>query len=162
MSAAMIPVLISLLLTQTAANRGESIKQDVRVVVVRQERFRNPGHHPENDRRVVFGLANQTSHPVVVYGFSFNDEFEPTGYLMDLDKSTGKWLYPTPENRPLTWRDVSELEKETYILPPGRTITFSAELSRAEVGKHFRRIVYVSSKEGEVPREVRGEEFVLR
>jgi len=81
---------------------------------------------------------------------------------MDRDEKTGKWLYPTPDNRPITWDEPSDLKKEKYILEPGKYLTFEAAMSLAEIGKHFRRVVYVSFKDGKGPVEIRGEEFVLK
>jgi len=149
------------LFNQAAIDRKQD-QPSVRIFVVSQQKFKNRGHHPENNRRVIFKMINESNKPVIVYGLSFEGEFEPTGYIMDFDKSTGKWLYPTPDNRPITWNDISDLEKEKYILQPGKAIKFEAEMSLAEVGKHFRRIVFVSFREREEPREIRGEEFVLK
>jgi len=134
----------------------------VRIFVVRQQKFKNRGHYPWHNRRVIFKMVNESNKPVIVYGFQGQGEFDPIGYIIRLDESTGKWVYPNPDNAPMPWSARSDLDKHKYILPPGKFITFEAEMSRAEVSMHFKMTAYVSFKENEEPIEIRGEEFVLK
>ena len=46
----------------------------IHLQVVRQGRFVNRGHHPENDRRVTFRLTNNGSGTVIVYGAKYDGE----------------------------------------------------------------------------------------
>ena len=155
-------LFIFLCLFNAGATDRQQGQNSVRIVVASQQKFQNRGHHPENNRRITFQMVNESNEPVIVYGMIFKAGFEPTGYIMDRDESTGNWLYPTPDNRPITWKDISGLEKDKYILQPGRIITFEAEMSQAEVGKRFKRVVYVSFRESEEPHQISSEEYVLK
>ena len=134
----------------------------VRIYVVSQTVFENRGHHPTNNRRVVFRLFNESNKPVVVYGFKFDGEFDPYGYMMSVYKEHGEWEYPNPSNRPTPWVEVSPEFKSKRVLKPGKAITSIAEMSVFEVGPRFRRTAYVSFNERDAPCEVRGDEFVLK
>ena len=153
-------LLVLLLLTQTTGSRQPV--QAVTISVVAQKQFRNRGHHPENNRRVIFRLANTSSVPVIIYGFEFANGFDPTGYLMALNETSGGWEYPNSQNRPTAWTEVAPEFKSQRILRPGESVTFVSELSHFEVGTHFRRTVYVAHDKSDVPFEVRGTEFVLK
>ena len=144
---------------------GSCLKQDtpsVRVSVVSQKKFQNRGHHPWNNRKVIFRVVNTSSRSVVIYGFKYDDEFDPTGYMLILNRSKNEWEYPNPANAPTMWKDVSSMFKDKCILKPGESITIDAEMSEFEVDSHFRRTVYGSYNENDEPCEVRGEEFVLK
>lgn len=134
----------------------------VRIFAVSQQKFKNRGHYPDNNRRVVFKLVNDSSKPVIVYGFQGEAEFDPIGYLISFDEKLREWVYPNPENAATPWSERSDLDKQKHILLPGKSITFEAEMSRAEVGMRFKMTAYVSFKEYEDPIEIRGEEFVLK
>jgi hypothetical protein len=99
---------------------------------------------------------------VIVYGFRYEGGFDPTGYLIALDKSTGEWAYPTGDNRPISWSEQSREFKSTHVLPPGKSLTFDAEMSVLEAGGSFKRTVYASFSRNDEPCEVRSEEFVLK
>jgi len=144
---------------------GTCPKQDfpsLRISAVSQRVFRNRGHHPENNRRVIFRMVNESKKPVTIYGFRYEGGFDPTGYLIALDKSTGEWAYPTGDNRPITWSKQSREFKSTYILAPGKVLTFDAEMSVLEAGGRFKRTVYASFSRNDEPCEVQSEEFVLK
>jgi hypothetical protein len=126
------------------------------------QKFRNRGHHPENNRRVIFRLINQSKNPLLIYGFKYDGEFEPTGYLIAFDANRGEWVYPTNDNHPVNWTETAREFKETLVLRPGTSITFTAEMSQLEVGGRFLRTVYIASEKGEDPVEVRSEQFVLK
>ncbi len=134
----------------------------VQLSVVRLQKFRNTGHHPENNRRVIFRLTNQSKIPVLIYGFKYDGGFEPTGYLITVDRSSGEWLYPTNNNRPVSWSETAKEFKDSLVLRPGESMRFTAEMSQLEVGGRFKRTVYVASQKDEEPMEVRSEEFVLK
>lgn len=134
----------------------------VLVTVVRLQKFRNTGHHPENNRRVTFRLVNQSRTPLVVFGFKYDGGFEPTGYIITFDANRGEWVYPTNDNHPVNWSDTAREFKETLVLSPGKSITFTAEMSQLEVGGRFRRTVYIASEKSKEPAEVRSEQFVLK
>src|SRR5690349_4919307 len=74
------------------------IRPPVRIFAVGQRKFSNRGHYPDNNRRVVFKMINDSSKPVVVYGFQGDPEFLPAGYLISFDGKTGEWVYPNPQN----------------------------------------------------------------
>jgi hypothetical protein len=156
-------LLISLLLFNQG---GDCLKKDfsgVHISVVSQKMFVNRGHHPWNNRRVTFRMVNESSQPLIVYGLVLDkNDFDPTGYILILNKSTGAWDYPTGDNRPISWSERSSVDKDRYILLPGRAITFLAEMSQLDVGGHFRRLVYASYNKKDEPCEIRSEEFILR
>lgn len=118
--------------------------------------------HPENNRRVIFRVVNKSNRPVVIYGFKYDGEFAPTGYMMALNKDKNSVEYPNPANVPTKWSDASSMMKDKRVLKPGESINIVAELSEFEVGLHFRRTVYAAYKENDNPCEISGEEFVLK
>jgi hypothetical protein len=128
--------------------------------VVSQEKFANQGHHPENDRRVTFRLTNTGSRTVIVYGAKYDGEFFPIGYLIQFDKSV--WQYPTGDVNDPGLSGFPKAQQETYSLQPGKSLTFTAEMSKLEVGRKFKRTVYISDKERDAPRELRSKTFVLK
>jgi hypothetical protein len=155
-----------LLIASLAFNlSGTCPKQDLpslRISVVSQRVFRNRGHHPENNRRVVFRMVNESRKPVIIYGFRYQGGFDPTGYLIALDKSTGEWAYPTGDNCPIGWNEESREFKSTYVLLPGKSLNFDAEMSVLETGEQFKRTVYASFSRNDEPCEVQSEEFALK
>ena len=155
-------LLIFLLSFSPASSHTKQDCPSVRVSIVRQQKFRNTGHHPENNRRVIFRMVNESTKPVIVYGFQYGSGFDPTGYLIALDKSNGEWAYPTGNNRPVSWSEKSSEFKDRSILQPGKSMTFDAEMSQLEVGGHFKRTAYVAFSDGDEPCEIRSEEFILK
>ncbi len=135
-------------------------EEAIHLQVMRQERFVNQGHHPEHNRRVTFRLTNTGSGTVIVYGAKYDGEFFPIGYLIQFDK--GVWQYPTGDADDPGLGGFSKAQKETYSLQPGKSITFTAEMSKLEVGRKFKRTVYISDKERDAPRELRSKTFVLK
>ena len=158
----MRPLLALFLLFNQSFSCPQQELPAVRVHVVSQTVFENRGHYPMNNRRVVFRLVNESSKPVIVYGFKYDEEFDPTGYMMSMYKENGEWKYPNTSNRPTAWGDVSPEFKSKRALKPGKAITFIAEMSAFEVGSRFRRTAYVSYNKKDIPCEVRGEDFVLK
>lgn len=136
--------------------------QSVRIFVVSQTNFKNRGHHPLHNRRVIFKMVNESNQAATVYGTKFDDGFEPAGYIISLDENTGQWAYPNPSNSPISWNERSDADREKLTLLPGESITLEAEMSQLEVGMRFKRTAYVSFRGGEEPHEIRGEEFVLK
>jgi hypothetical protein len=134
----------------------------VRIFVISQKKFRNRGHHPENNRKVIFRVMNGSTKPVIIYGFKYDGDFFPTGYMMVLTRDKNEWRYPNPSNSPTDWSDIPGAEKDKRILRPGESIKVDAEMSEFEAGSRFRRTVYATYNENGVPCEVRGEEFVLK
>jgi hypothetical protein len=57
---------------------------------------------------------------------------------------------------------IPKLERDRYTLAPGMAIDFQAEMSFLEVGRHFKRTMYITLSGTEVPREIASEEFVLK
>lgn len=159
-----IGVLLVMLLLYPGSIDGGTAQErpSARVLVVRMLKFRNTGHHPENNRRVTFRLINQAKTPLLIYGFKYDGEFEPTGYLIAFDANRGEWVYPTNNNRPIEWNETAKEFKETITLRPGGSLKFTAEMSQLEVGGRFKRTVYVASEKDQGPTEVRSEEFVLK
>jgi hypothetical protein len=135
---------------------------DVRILVIKQQAFRNRGHHPENNRRVVFRLVNKTSKPVIVYGIKYDDSFDPAGYLVEFSESKNEWVYPNGETSEPSFSGVSSIEKEKYTMKAGRAIEFTAEMSSIQSGKRFRRTAYVVFNDGEPPMEIKSDTFILR
>lgn len=154
-------LILSIILGQGPIDHAQD-QPSIRIFVFKQQKFKNRGHHPENNRRVTFEMVNESSRPVIVYGFQGQEEFDPIGYIIELDKTTGNWVYPNPDNAPMPWNARSDLDKSKYILLPNKSIRFLAEMSLVEVGRHFKMTAYVSFREGEEPIEIRGEEFVLK
>lgn len=157
--------MLLLILLLSLPGRVVSVSQEdapIRVVVVRQEAFHNKGHHPENNRRVIFKLVNQTDHPVVVFGMVDGEELFPAGYMLEYCEEDGRWVYPSGDSAPPPWKNGSDVGKDKYVLRPKGAITFEAEMSQAEVGSRFKRSVYISVKEDEDPKEVRSDESILK
>lgn len=157
-------IILIILLISFNCNVGHTKQEQkaVRISIVRQQVFRNRGHHPENNRRVTFRMINETSKPIIVFGFKDDMGFDPTGYLIVLDSSKGEWSYPTGDNLPVRWSERSDLDKGEYVLRPGEAINFIAEMSKFEVGKHFKRTAYVSFNSDREPSEIKSEEFILK
>jgi hypothetical protein len=132
----------------------------IHLQVVRQERFINRGHHPENNRRVILRLTNTGNRTVNVYGAKYDGEFFPIGYLIQFEN--GIWQYPTGAVNDPGLSGFPKAQKETYSLQHGKSLTFTAEMSELEVGRKFKRTVYISDKEGDAPRELRSKTFVLK
>src|SRR5215211_1683443 len=131
-------LLIASLALSLSGACPEQDRPSLRISAVSQRIFRNRGHHPENNRRVVFRMVNESKKPVIVYGFRYEGGFDPTGYLITLDKSTGGWAYPTSDNRAISWSERSREFKSTYVLLPGKSLTFDAEMSVLEAGGYFK------------------------
>ena len=155
-------LLIASLAFSLSGTCPEQDRPSLRISAVSQRVFRNRGHHPENNRRVVFRMVNESKRPMIVYGFRYEDGFDPTGYLIALDKGTGGWAYPTRDNRPIGWSARSSEFKSTYVLLPGKSLTFDAEMSVLEAGGHFKRTVYASFSRDDEPCEIQSGEFVLK
>jgi hypothetical protein len=134
----------------------------VSISVIHQQKFRNPGHHPWNNRRVTFRLTNKSNTPAIVYGLKVDSAFYPTGYMLERETGGGKWRYPTGGTSDPGLQAIPELEMDRYTLAPGMAIDFQAEMSFLEVGRHFKRTVYITLGATEVPREIASEEFVLK
>jgi|GEM_PF-3419656 len=159
-----IGLLLGVLMLYSGLTVGGTAQETPPVVisVVRMQKFRNRGHHPENNRRVTFRLSNQSKNTLLVYGFKYDGEFEPTGYLIAFDSDRGEWVYPTSNNRPVEWNETAKESNETIRLRPGDSIKFTAEMSQLEVGGRFKRTVYVAWEKYQKPIEVRSAEFILR
>lgn len=155
----LLAILLSFSPVSGCTKQGSSV---VGISVVRQQKFRNSGHHPENNHRVTFRMVNKTTSPLVVFGFKYEGGFDPTGYIISFDRVKGEWTYPTHDNRPVSWSERAGEFKQTIILPPNGAITFNAEMSQREVGGHFKRTAYIASGDGEEACEVSSEEFVLQ
>ncbi len=134
----------------------------VELSVVRLEKLRNTGHHPENNRKVTFRLVNQSRTRIVLFGTKYQGGFEPTGYLITFDRSSGEWLYPTNNSRPVSWSETAREFKDKLILRPGESMRFIAEMSQPEVGGRFKRTVYIALEKDKKPLEVRSAEFILK
>jgi len=65
-------VLIALLLFNQGGACSQQNSPSICVSVVSQKKFRNRGHHPENNRRVIFRVVNESNKPVVIYGFKYD------------------------------------------------------------------------------------------
>lgn len=137
-------------------------KSPVTVAVIRQQKFRNTGHHPENNRKVIFRIVNKSNKPVLVYGFKYDGGFDPTGYLIAFDRNKGEWAYPTSSNRPVSWNERASEFKDKHILRPGQSIAFEAEMSQLEVSVRFKRTIYVAYNDGDEPTEIKSDEFILK
>lgn len=154
-------LILSLMLGHGPINQKQD-QASVSIFVVSQRKFNNRGHHPWNNRKVIFKMVNESTKSVTVYGTRFDDGFEPTGYIITFDANTGQWVYPNSDNSPIAWSNRSEFDREKFVLLPGKSLAFEAEMSRAEAGVRFKRTAYISFKEGEEPIEIRGDEFVLK
>ena len=159
----MTPVLMILLLTFSAdiplrAKHSEGF----RISVVRQQKFRNKGHHPEINRRVIFRLCNKSGSPVIVYGTRDEKSLDPSGYLIEFDPKTRKWLYPTGSTTDPGFDSLPTFDKDKRDLGAGRCLEFFSEISEFQVGLHFKRSLYISVKDGDPPQEIRSPEFVLK
>lgn len=132
----------------------------VHLRVVSQEKFANRGHHPENNRRVTFRLTNTGSKTAIIYGTNYDGEFDPLGYIIQFEN--GVWEYPTGDIKDPGLSGFSTGQKQTYSLQPGKSLTFTAEMGRLEVGRTFKRTIYIYDKERDAPRELRSKNFVLK
>ena len=93
-------------------------------------------------------------------GPSTMESFFPISYLTQFDK--GVWQYPTGDVDDPGLGGFPKAQKETYSLRPGKSLTFTAEMSKLEVGRKFKRTVYISDKERDAPCELRSKTFVLK
>jgi hypothetical protein len=143
---------------------GSQMRDSPNVVisVIHQQKFRNSGHHPWNNRRVTFRLTNRSDTPAIVYGLKVNSGFYPAGYMLEREISGGKWRYPTGGTSDPGLQAIPELERDRYTLAPGMTIDFQAEMSFTEVGRHFKRTAYITLSGTEVSNEIASKEFVLK
>ena len=159
-----ISLLLGVLILYSGFIVGSVAQENLPIVisVVKIQTVRNRGHHPENNRRVTFRLSNQSKDTLLVYGFKFDGEFDPTGYLISFDSGRGEWVYPTSNNQPVEWNATAKESKETIRVRPGDSIKFTAEMTQQEVGRRFKRTVYVSWEKNQEPIEVRSEDFILR
>lgn len=159
-----IGLLSVVLMLYSGLTAGGTAQETPPVVIsaVRMQKFRNRGHHPENNRRVTFRLSNKSKIPLLVHGFKYDGEFEPTGYLLAFDSDRSEWVYPTSKNRPIEWNEMAKESKATIRVRPGDSIKFTAEMSQLEVGRRFKRTVYVAWEKNQEPIEVKSEKFILR
>lgn len=117
----------------------------VRIEQVGQKLCQQCGHLQEDLHQVRLRLVNHSPKPVIVYGFNSEDEFIPTGYRLTFDRDTCQWKYPGSENAPADWDAKSSMEKKPFMLQPDEFLEFDTGFDQGDLGKFFKRTVYVDS-----------------
>ena len=161
-------IICLLIKPDTALNQikpGTALNQDGRAFkfsIVRQHVFRNKGHHPEINRRVVFQLCNLSGDTLVLYGLKDQEIFDPSGYLIEWNPEKKKWVYPSGNLTSPGFDNLPSYNKDKEALDAGKCLRFVSEISKFQVGLRFRRTVYVSIKKVDQPQEIISPIFVLK
>lgn len=139
---------------------------NVRLSVIRQEECQKCALFisetpPVDGYRVVLRLVNESAKPVIVYGFKYEDEFQPTGYLLRQSTDTCKWKYPNGDETTLAWNEEAPEFKSKYLLAAGKSLEIAATFNRFELGHRYKRTAFVASESGQEPCEIASEEFLL-
>jgi hypothetical protein len=122
-------------------------------------------HASEVDRRLTLQIINTSDKPMIVYGNKVDGKLYPAGYLLKFDEVSGQWLYPTNSGKPLEWRKVSSIDKDSQVLKPGEALEFWMLYGSApymEGDKRLKLTARVSCREGKEPFEIRSEEFAVK
>ena len=153
-SVPMTAILIAALLLGNFASASQCT-DNVRLRVVRQEKFKGCGSDDIGaDMHVIYRFTNDSDHPIYIFGFTYERDFMPHGYVLRFNDQTRQWLYPTSDDRPVRWSDVSADFKSPKKLEPKQSLDFEAcHSSWAERGKQFARTVYVSCDVNSIPTE---------
>lgn len=143
--------------SQTVSN----IKVDV-VSVEPRTPFLNEHLSIYIDTRVNFKLVNTTNERLKLYGSDIDGVLQPVKYLLEFDKQSNEYLYPTRDNKPLDWEKVSLTYKKNRTLEPGESIEFVMEYaSQTECGKHFKIAVYSKFGKSKEVKEIRSDDFFI-
>ena len=159
-------LILSLLLLAPLMRASAADCPNVRLSVIRQEKCQQcamliSGTPLTDGERVVLRLVNSTAKPVVVYGFKFEDDFNPTGYLLEQSKDTCRWKYPNGDETTFAWNERSPESKREYLLAVGRSLEIEATFNKLELGSRYKRTVFVASGNGKEPCEIASEEIIL-
>lgn len=111
--------------------------------------------------RVKLRLVNESTKPIVVYGFKYESGFYPSGYILKQSQDTCKWEYPNGDETAMAWNEMSPEEKSEYLLAAGKSLEIEATFNRFEFGRPLKRTVFVASESGKEPCEIATEEFVV-
>lgn len=133
----------------------------VRIEQVGQKLCQQCGHLQEDLHQVRLRLVSHSPKPVIVYGFNSEDEFIPTGYRLTFDRDTCQWKYPGSENAPADWDAKSSMEKKPFIVQPDEFLEFDTGFDQGDLGKFFKRTVYVAFDPEQEPNEIRSEEILV-
>jgi len=157
-------VKVLLICTLIAGNFSASAQcpGKVRLAVIRQEKFNGCGSDFIGaDMRVIYQLSNNSDHPIYVYGFSDDNQIFPNGYVLSFNEKTKGWDYPTGDNKPVHWSEISSEFKSVKKLDVGKSIVFEACHSTAERGKMFARTVYISCDAKSIPAEFISDSYTI-
>lgn len=114
------------------------------------------------DRKVTFKLLNNTQYEITVFGSDIEGEFRPIRYLLTFNKKLNDWDYPTQNNRPVPWKEVSQTYKNEKILKPGESITFSSFFSSvSDCGILYKVTAQVKMHKSKKTQEIRSNEFMI-
>ena len=112
------------------------------------------------DRKVTFKLLNTSQKDIMIFGRNIEEGFNPTRYLLRLNKGQNKWEYPTPSGEPVKWNKVSSESKKVKILKPGEFITFTSYYSsEADCGQFFKVSVQIKIGKSKKTLELLSEQF---
>ena len=103
--------------------------------------------------------------PLIVYGSRNDGMINPVAYLLKYDVALERWLYPTSNGKPLEWKRVSSIYKESQVLQPGAALEFWMLYGSApnmDGNKRLKVSARISCRAGKTPFEIRSEEFVVR
>lgn len=114
------------------------------------------------DRQVVFKLLNNTQYEITVFGSDLEGELRPIRYLLTYNKKINDWDYPTLNNQPVPWKEVSKIYKNEKLLKPGESITFSSFFSSvSDCGIRFKVTAQVKQNKSKKTQEIRSTEFMI-
>jgi hypothetical protein len=114
------------------------------------------------DKKVTFRLLNNTRQEMVVYGSDIEGTLLPIKYLLRFNQKLNRWEYPTRNNKPVPWNEVSPTYKVEKNLKPGEYITFSSFFSsESDCGTRFKITAHVRLNKSKKTREIRSNEFTI-
>jgi hypothetical protein len=121
--------------------------------------------HGQIDRRLIFQIANNSTKPLIVHGKRIDGKLDPMDYLLKYDAPSGVWQYPERNGKPLKWKRMSSIDRESQVLQPGQSLEFwmlFGTWPSAEGGKRLKITARVSCKPGKEPFELRSDEFAVK
>jgi hypothetical protein len=147
------------ILLVAASSFSAAAQQKASIKLIRIEKISPVQIHMDViDRKVYFRLSNDSDKPLIVY----KGKFGPTGYLLKFDENSKEWKYPTSENKPISWKKRTNLDKEILVLPPREYLDYDLSFSSEDdSAKRFKATVFVSTKKTERPVQVFSDEFEI-
>jgi len=112
------------------------------------------------DRKITVKVTNNLKHSVFIFGDAFDQDFNPSGFLISRVESDRKWAVPQPSRKLAEERQM--IKKDRKILKPNDSFEFSILLSsEADQGLAFRRTIYFCSLPCNEPIEIYSPAFTI-